>query len=81
MERIMPTHKADRTSQNLSISMSLPTLKEVLTKLKGIEEMKEAQGTTKVIHNAGNMLNINIVVINKTSSKLKINHFKIPNYA
>ncbi len=37
--------KANRTSQNLSISMSLPTLKEMLTKLKEIKGMKKAQGT------------------------------------
>ena len=50
---IAKSHKADRTSQNLSISMSLPTLKEMLTKLKETKGMKKAQGTTQHIHNGG----------------------------
>ena len=50
---IAKSHKADRTSQNLSISMSLPTQKEMLTKLKEFKGMKKAQGTTKAISNAG----------------------------
>ncbi len=48
---IAKSHIANRTSQNLSISMSLPPLKEMLTKLKETEGMKEAQGTTKAIRN------------------------------
>jgi len=43
-----PTH-----DQNLSISMPLPTLKKMLTKLKEMEGMKKAQGTTRAISNAG----------------------------
>jgi len=41
--------KAASTNQNLSISMSLPTLKEVLTKLKESDKMKEAQQVTMYI--------------------------------
>jgi len=57
-----PTHKAihiakslkaNRTSQNLSISMSLPTLKKILTKLKEIRIMKDTLGTTLYIRNGG----------------------------
>ncbi|GMT46106.1 MAG: hypothetical protein IEMM0006_1938 [bacterium] len=69
---IAKSHNADHTSQNLAISMSLPTLKEMLTKLKETKGMKKAQGTTKAIRNAGNMLNINFLDINKISGKLKI---------
>ena len=36
---------------------------------------------TKAIRNAGKVLNMNIVSINKVSCKLKINRFKIPHYA
>jgi len=43
--------KANRTSQNLAISMPLPTLREMLTKLKETKGMKEAQGTTLYISN------------------------------
>ena len=41
----------------------------------------KAQCITKAIRNAGKVLKMNIVAINKISTKLKINHFKIPNYA
>ena len=34
---IAKLHKADRTNQNLSISMSLPTQKEMLTKFEMIK--------------------------------------------
>jgi len=61
--------------------MSLPTLKEMLTKLKETERKKKAQGMTKAIRNAGKALSMSIVVINKISSKLKVWSFKIPNYA
>jgi hypothetical protein len=44
-------------------------------------ENKECQWVTKAIRNLGNVLILNIIAINKISSKLKINCFKIPNYA
>jgi len=50
---IAKSHKANRTSLNLSISMSLPTLKKMLTKLNEIERMNKAQGTTLYISNGG----------------------------
>jgi len=36
--------------------MSLPTLKEMLTKLKETKGMKKAQGTTLYISNGGKVL-------------------------
>jgi len=36
---------------------------------------------TKAIRNLGNELLFRLITINKISSKLKINRFKIPNYA
>ncbi len=44
-------------------------------------ENKECQWVTKAIRNLGNILLLNIIALNKISSKLKINRFKIPNYA
>jgi hypothetical protein len=44
-------------------------------------EMIESQPLTKAIHNAGKVLNMNIIEINKISSKLKMWSFKIPHYA
>jgi len=43
--------------------------------------MKNNEPPTKAIRNAGKVLNINIVVINKNISKLKVWYFKIPHYA
>ena len=43
--------------------------------------MKEIRLVTKAIRNAGKMLNMNIITINKISSKLKVRNFKIPHYA
>ena len=37
--------------------------------------------TTKAIRNAGKVLNMNLITINKISSKLKNYRFKIPHYA
>jgi hypothetical protein len=50
---IAKSHKATNTSQNFAISMSLPTQKEMLTKLKEIKGIKKAQGTTPHIRNGG----------------------------
>ena len=39
------------------------------------------QAVTKAIRNAGKVLNMSIIEINKVSGKLKNNRFKIPHYA
>ena len=39
------------------------------------------QAVTKAIRNAGKVLNMSIIEINKVSGKLKNNHFKTPHYA
>ena len=36
---------------------------------------------TKAIRNLGKALNLKVIALNEISSKLKINRFKIPNYA
>ena len=43
--------------------------------------MKKVKWLTKAIRNLGNVLILKFLAINKISGKLKINHFKIPNYA
>ncbi len=43
--------------------------------------MKKAQQVTKAIRNLGNVLILKLIAVNKISCKLKINRFKIPNYA
>jgi len=69
------------TQPKIAKEYVLPTLKDMLTKLKETEGMKKAQQLTKAIRNAGKVLNMNIVAVNKISSKLKVWYFKIPHYA
>jgi hypothetical protein len=42
---------------------------------------KECQWVTKAIRNLGKVLILKFLALNKISGKLKINRFKIPNYA
>ena len=44
-------------------------------------ENKECQCLTKAIRNLGKVLILKFLALNKISGKLKINCFKIPNYA
>jgi len=81
---IAKSHKADRTSQNLAISMSCHRTKKmkIVANLKEkYMEMIECQCLTKAIRNAGKVLNMNIIAINEICGKLKINRFKNPHYA
>ncbi len=60
--------------QNLSKSMPAPTHWNTDWK-------KEVLATTKAIRNLCNVLILKFLALNKISGKLKINRFKIPNYA
>ena len=73
--------KSPPHNQNLSISMSLPTLTEMLTKFKIKKEIIKHESTTKAIRNLGNVLILKFIALNKISGKLKISRFKIPNSA
>ena len=42
---------------------------------------KESQPLTKAIRNLGKLLILKLIALNKISGKLKVNRFKIPNYA
>jgi len=44
-------------------------------------EITECQCLTKAIRNLGIVLILKFIALNKISSKLKVNRFKIPNYA
>ena len=57
--------KANRTNQDLVISMSLPTLKGMLTKLKEKEGVKKALHLTIAIRNLGSMLILKFIALNK----------------
>ena len=55
---------------------------KIVAYLKGkMTENKECRWVTKAIRNLGNVLILRFVALNKISSKLKVNRFKIPNYA
>ncbi len=44
-------------------------------------ESKECQCLTKAIRNLGNVQILKLIALNKIIGKLKVNRFKIPNYA
>jgi len=55
---------------------------KIVTNLKDkMTEMKESQPLTKAIRNLGKVLILKLIALNNICGKLKINHFKIPNYA
>jgi len=70
--------------QKLQKSMSCQRTerKKIVANLKDkMTENKECQWVTKAIRNLGNVLIFRFIELNKIGSKLKINRFKIPNYA
>ena len=88
----MPARKpytfAIRTSQRLTKNCKRVCLANAQEEMKIVAnlkdkymEMKESQPLTKAIRNLGNVLILKIIALNKLSGKLKINRFKIPNYA
>ena len=90
----MPTHKAIHIAKSLKNQPQEPKLvnkyvfanaqekMKIVANLKDkMTENKECQCLTKAIRNLGNVLTLSILALNKISGKLKINRFKIPNYA
>jgi len=88
----MPTHKpytfAIHTSQRLTKNYKRVCLANAQEEMKIVADLKdkmtenkECQWVTKAIRNLGNVLILRFVALNKISSKLKVNRFKIPNYA
>ena len=61
----------------------LLTLKPKIAKELALPTLKEENNETptRAIRNLGNVLILRLLALNKISSKLKINRFKIPNYA
>ncbi len=82
--RISHTHlqfAQANTQPKIAKEYVLPTLRKMLTKFRKMEGMNKAQPITKAIRNAGKVINMNIIEINKLCGKLKIYRFKIPHYA
>jgi len=65
-EYVLPTHGRNETCSKFE---------------RKTTEMKESQPLTMAIRNAGKVLKMNIIVINKISGKLKVWYFKTPHYA
>ena len=89
-----PTHKAIHIAKSLKNQPHKPKLvnkyvfanaqekiKIVANWKHKMTENKECQCLTKAIRNLGKVLIMKFIALNKISSKLKINYFKIPNYA
>ena len=78
-----PTHSHTHPDEKSGRICLLPTYrKKIVANLKDkMIENKECQCLTKAIRNAGKVLYMNIIAINKISGKLKVWSFKIPHYA
>jgi len=76
--------QADTQSKNckrVCLANALEKMKIAANLKDKMTENKECQWVTKAIRNLGNVLILSIIALNKISGKLKINRFKIPNYA
>ena len=77
-------HTSQRLTKNckrVCLANAQEELKIVANLKDKMTENKECQCLTKAIRNLGNVLILKFVALNKISSKLKVNRFKIPNYA
>jgi hypothetical protein len=79
---------AIHTSQRLTKNCKRVCLANAQEEMKIVANLKdkmienrECQWVTKAIRNAGKVLSVNIIAINKISIKLKVWSFKIPHYA
>ena len=67
---------------NKYVFANAPKEIKIVANLKDkMTENKKCQWVTKAIRNLGKVLILKFIALNKISSKLKINRFKIPNYA
>jgi thymidine phosphorylase len=70
-----------KNCKRVCLANALKEIKIVANLKNKMIENKECQWVTKAICNAGKVLNMNIIEINKHSTKLKNYRFKIPHYA
>ncbi|MEA1873684.1 MAG: hypothetical protein U9N51_04545 [Bacteroidota bacterium] len=70
-----------KTFQRVWLSQHTVEMKIVANLKDNMTEMKESQPLTKAIRNLGIMLELRLLVSNKIYGKLRVNRFKIPNYA
>ncbi len=78
----MPTLKAIHIAKSRK-STHTPKLvnKYVFANAQQCNRNEKAQGITKAIRNLGIVLILKLIALNKIIGKLKVNRFKIPNYA
>ena len=68
----LASRTSQRLNQNLPISMSLPTLKKMLTKFEIMNEMIKHESTTLCISNGGKVLKMNKIHKINGSIKMKV---------
>ena len=74
---IAKSHKTNHTSQNLAISMPLPTQKEMLTKFEIMNKMIKHESTTLYISNGGqSAINERYMYKLNTGANMKISGIK-----
>lgn len=78
---IKPTHKAIHIGKSHQPTHKPKLAKEYVFAYADRRTKKKYDCPTKAIRNLGNVLILKCIALNKISSKLKINCFKIPNYA
>jgi len=76
-----PTLQPNFAKEPIRPSRSNAGLKDSANFIDEQIENKNRQCLTKAIRNLGNVLILKFLALNKISGKLKINRFKIPNYA
>jgi len=77
-------HKSQRLTKNckrVCFATAQKEMKMVANLKEKYMEITESQPLIKAIRNLGNVLILKFIALNKISNKLKINRFKIPNYA
>jgi hypothetical protein len=78
---IHTSHRFTKNCKRVCLANTPQEMKIVANLKDKYIEMIERQWVTKAIRNLGNVLILKIIVLCKISCKLKINRFKIPNYA
>ena len=78
---IHTNHRLSKNCKRVCLANAQEETKKVANLKDKMIENKECQWVTKAIRNLGNVLIFKLITLNKISGKLKVNHFKIPNYA
>ncbi len=78
---IRTSHSLTKNCKRVCLANAQEEMKIAANLKDKMTENKECQCLTKAIRNLGNVLVLKFLALNKISGKLKVNRFKIPNYA